>query len=220
MPFRAGGKGKGIEKQDNYFQEERAWLLLKLQEDLEGDANIAVQLNQKEYQDCEDGIECGCCFTTNPFVRVFILYITVLSLIRPMYQDKMVQCPDTHLFCIDCMTTYASNLLGSHNHNFVCMDQSGCKLLFTHSELRRFLPPKLLDLYERIKQTKEIQMAGLENLEECPHCEFKIVIDNPHERLFRCQNRHCEAVTCRKCKRPVSSLFDLPLSYHRPCKYL
>ena len=118
-------------------------------------------------------------------------------------QHDMIQCPDAHLFCTQCMVSYASNLLGVHNFKIVCMDQSGCKLLFPESELERFLTPKLLSLYERIKQAEEIEMAGLDGLEECPHCEFKAVIDDPSERLFRCQNAECEAVTCRECKRPV-----------------
>ena len=118
-------------------------------------------------------------------------------------QHNMVQCPDAHLFCSECMVAYASNLLGEHNFKIVCMDQSGCKLPFPESELKRFLTPKLLSLYEKVKQTKEIEMAGLDGLEECPHCEFKVVIDNPNERLFRCQNEECGAVTCRECKKPV-----------------
>lgn len=109
------------------------------------------------------------------------------------------------------MVAYASNLLGEHNFKIVCIDQSGCKLLFPESELERFLTPKLLSLYEKVKQAKEIEMAGLDGLEECPHCEFKAVIDNPNERLFRCQNEECGAVTCRECKKPVR-LFPYRLS--------
>jgi len=101
------------------------------------------------------------------------------------------------------MAAYTSNLLGEHNFKIVCIDQSGCKLPFPESELKRFITPKLLSLYEKLKQAKEIEMAGLDGLEECPHCEFKGVIDDPSERLFRCQNEECGAVTCRKCKRPV-----------------
>ena len=120
-------------------------------------------------------------------------------------QLEMIQCPDAHLFCTECMVAYASNLLGEHNFKIVCMDQSGCNLPFPESELRRFLSPILLSLYERVKQTKEIKMAGLDGLEECPHCEFKAVIDDPGVRVFMCQNEECEAVTCRRCKRPVRS---------------
>lgn len=117
----------------------------------------------------------------------------------------MIQCPEAHLFCKSCMTSYASNLLGEHNPNLVCMDQSGCKLPFPESELGRFLSSKLLELYYRVKQRKEIEAAGLENLEECPFCEYKCVIDNEMEKLFRCENAECNAITCRMCKKPVST---------------
>jgi E3 ubiquitin-protein ligase RNF216 len=116
----------------------------------------------------------------------------------------MIQCPEAHLFCIECMQTYGSTLLGSHDINIVCMDQSGCKLPFPKSELERFLSPKLLALYERVKQGKEIAAAGIDGLEECPFCEYKCVIENPDEKLFRCGNEEeCGAVTCRKCKKSV-----------------
>ena len=104
------------------------------------------------------------------------------------------------------MVTYASNLLGEYNFKIVCMDQSGCKLPFPESELKRFLTPKLLSLYWRVRQAKEVEMAELDGLEECPHCEFKAVIDNPNETLFRCRTEECGVVTCRECKKPVGSL--------------
>ena len=104
------------------------------------------------------------------------------------------------------MTSYAEGLLGSHNVNIICMDQSGCKLLFTPSELRRILTSKLLELYERVSQRKELEAAGLENLEECPFCEYQVVIENEQEKLFRCEREECGAVSCRKCKKLVSFL--------------
>lgn len=115
-----------------------------------------------------------------------------------------MQCPEAHLFCTACMTAYASTLLGAHDANIVCMDQSGCALPFPASELRRFLAPPLLALYERVKQRREIEAAGLANLEECPFCEYRCVIENDQEKLFRCENQDCMAVTCRECKKPVS----------------
>ncbi|KAI6108854.1 hypothetical protein EV401DRAFT_400618 [Pisolithus croceorrhizus] len=138
----------------------------------------------QEYQDTWDDTECGCCFSWSPFIH-----------------DDLIQCPDGHLFCKSCMTSYSSSLLGEHNPNIVCMDQSGCKLPFSESELKRLLSSKMLELYERVKQRKEIAAAGLENLEECPFCEYKCVIDNEMEKLFRCGNARCGAVTCRGCKK-------------------
>jgi E3 ubiquitin-protein ligase RNF216 len=108
------------------------------------------------------------------------------------------------------MITYCSNLLGDQNFMIVCMDQSGCKLPFPESELKRFLTPELLSLYEKVRQRREIEMAGLDGLEECPQCDFKVVIDNRRAKLFKCLNEGCGAVTCRVCKKPVRSFtFDI-----------
>ncbi|KAI0689014.1 hypothetical protein BC835DRAFT_280334 [Cytidiella melzeri] len=171
-------KGKQAERVDPALDEEKQWIRLISQEDQsKDDAEVAAQLQEEE-----DAIECGCCFADYPF-------------------DKMVQCPETHLFCRNCVSTYAAGKLGEHDINIVCMDQSGCKLAFPESELRRFLPLKLLELYVRVKQRKEIEAAGLENLEECPFCEYKAVIDNEHEKLFRCERDDCGAVSCRACKK-------------------
>ncbi|KAJ3781897.1 hypothetical protein GGU11DRAFT_221731 [Lentinula aff. detonsa] len=182
--YKPSSKGKHRALEDAEFTRERAWLLEKLKEnELKMDVSVAEQVNQQEYDECGDGIECGCCFTTYPF-------------------DKMTQCPDAHLFCSECMSSYTENLLGAHNVNINCMDQSGCKLPFPESELRRFLSDKLWELYQRVKQRKEIEMAGLEGLEECPFCEYKCVIENPDEKLFRCGNEEtCGAITCRQCKK-------------------
>lgn len=101
------------------------------------------------------------------------------------------------------MLSYAENLLGSQSHLIVCIDQSNCKEPFPETELERFLTPKLLELYYRTKQRKEIAAAGLDGLEECPFCDFKLVMENDQEKLFRCQNDECRAISCRACKKPV-----------------
>ncbi|KAH9900729.1 hypothetical protein C8Q73DRAFT_786155 [Cubamyces lactineus] len=174
------GKGKGVAQHDEELYKEIQWVREKIsEEEAKKAAEVAEELRLQE----EGGIECGCCFCEYPF-------------------DKMIQCPEAHLFCTSCMMTYAETKLGEHDAHIVCMDQSGCKLPFPESELRRFLTPKLLELYERVKQRKEIEAAGLENLEECPFCDYKVVIENEHERLFRCENEACGAVTCRACKKP------------------
>ncbi|KAJ6596999.1 hypothetical protein DFH09DRAFT_972809 [Mycena vulgaris] len=177
IPSRAAAKGKGKALHDSEFEKEKEWIESRAH----GEKNEAIV--EEEYVDCENGIECGCCFSNYPF-------------------DKMIQCPDAHLFCSSCMTTYAETLLGAHDHKIICMDQSGCKLPFPDAQLHRFLTPKLMSLYERVKQTKEVEAAGIEGLEECPFCEYKCVIENEQEKLFRCGNEEggCAAVSCRQCK--------------------
>jgi TRIAD3 protein (E3 ubiquitin-protein ligase RNF216) len=88
------------------------------------------------------------------------------------------------------------------------MDLSGCKMTFPDSELRRILPEKLFGLYDHIRQRREIELAGLEGLEECPFCDFKVVIDVDFEedKVLRCQNEECLKISCRKCKEEVSSI--------------
>ena len=115
----------------------------------------------------------------------------------------MVQCPDAHLFCKGCMKSYVGSLLSHHDPQIRCMDQSGCKLTFEDAQLKKCLSPKLLELYERVKQAKEIEAAGLDGLEECPYCEYKVVIENPDEKLFHCERDECGAVSCRACKKLV-----------------
>ncbi|KAG7447786.1 uncharacterized protein BT62DRAFT_930827 [Guyanagaster necrorhizus] len=169
------GKGKERAEVDAEFEREKAWL--------DGHDEEGKTVFPEEEAPEGEGFECGCCFSEYPF-------------------NKMVQCPEAHLFCSDCLTAYTSTQLGAYDVNILCMDQSGCKRPFPESELRRFLSPKLMELYERVKQRKEIEAAGLDGLEECPFCEFKCVIENPDERLFRCGNEEtCGAITCRSCKK-------------------
>lgn len=123
----------------------------------------------------------------------------------------MVQCPDTHLFCKPCLTSYVATRLGEGNPHIRCMDISGCTLAFSESELSRVLTSKLLSLYHRTKQVKEIEDAGLEGLESCPFCEYKCVIEGDTERLFRCESEECGVVSCRSCKKVVSEPHFAPV---------
>ena len=215
------GKRKPREMEDEAFQRVKGWMLTMgiqvvqeapdvdelPQSRIPGGAGTSVTNFSVPREGAS--FECGCCFSSAPFVRSHCQEHPRRKLI-PL-QDNMTQCPGGHSFCTECMVAYTSNLLGEHNTKIACMDQSGCKLLFSDSELKRFLTPKLLALYERLKQAKEIEMAGLDGLEECPHCDFKAVIDGPSEGLFRCQNEECRVVTCRKCKKPVRLFHSEPL---------
>lgn len=62
QPKKRKGKGKAAQRSDAEFEKERAWLVRKLQDDATANA---------EDDDVEEGegFECGCCFSTYPFVR-------------------------------------------------------------------------------------------------------------------------------------------------------
>jgi E3 ubiquitin-protein ligase RNF216 len=119
----------------------------------------------------------------------------------------MIQCPETHLFCGNCLRAYASSLLGTQNPDIKCMDLSGCNALIPESELKRFLSKKVMKLWERSQQRKEIQAAGLKGLAECPFCDYSVIIESSEEKLLQCGNEEeCGVISCRMCKKPVSSL--------------
>lgn len=132
-----------------------------------------------------------------------------LSRTRPhVYQKEMVQCPQAHLFCKECLATHASTRIGSQDSEIQCLDTSGCAQIFAPYELYQVLPFKLLSQYERINQLKEVLAAGLEGLEECPFCTWVCVIDSEEEKLLRCGNEEaCGVVSCRKCKQVVCFVF-------------
>ena len=85
-----------------------------------------------------------------------------------------------------------------------CMHESGCQAEFAERDVKKVLVPKVANSYLALVQRKELEAAGLENLETCPSCEFAIVIENDNEKLFTCQHPDCETVSCRGCKKPVS----------------
>lgn len=116
----------------------------------------------------------------------------------------MVQCPEGHLFCKSCMFSFSKERLGQRISRIKCMHQSNCEMEIPFSQLKLCFPPSLVLLYERVTQSAEIAAAGLSNLEECPFCEFKCVIENEDERLFTCLDETCGVVSCRSCKKPVS----------------
>lgn len=63
-PTRLIGKGK---RHDQEFERERAWLVQKLASD---GSHPGVLGSIFEDEECEDGIECGCCFSVYAFVCV------------------------------------------------------------------------------------------------------------------------------------------------------
>lgn len=184
-------KGKAHLKSEDFDLERKAVLdALAAREEtgfVSGDegpgASNSKQADQiEEDEEVEGGIECGCCFSAYAF-------------------ENMIQCPDAHLFCKTCARRTAEEAIGGRKAVIKCMDQDGCQLEFPVSEIKRFLDSKAYDLLEKIKAERAVTDACLEGLEECPFCDFKCIIENDQERLFRCENEDCGIVSCRQCKK-------------------
>ncbi|KAJ4457968.1 putative ring finger [Paratrimastix pyriformis] len=50
-------------------------------------------------------------------------------------------------------------------------------------------------------QAEDLRKAAIDGLEECPFCDFRMIIENKDDKVFHCQNPACGKETCRKCKK-------------------
>ncbi|KAK9248374.1 hypothetical protein V1506DRAFT_333132 [Lipomyces tetrasporus] len=153
----------------------------RLKEAENKDKQFAVQLAEKEAEELGMTMTCGCCFGD--------------------YADfEMSQCSDGHLFCQACIQTQIENIIGLKQYKLKCIEVGGCEGVFVKSEIRRFIPDKLLEILDKNQQQAELLESGLK-IDHCPLCDFAICIENEDEKEFRCQNHECMAVTCRNCRK-------------------
>ncbi|GAA5965119.1 hypothetical protein JCM3765_004865 [Sporobolomyces pararoseus] len=174
-------KGKG--KVDEELEKEKKWLVENVGRFQ--NAQLRAQQLAKQLQDEIDAghyFECGCCFGDTAFSQIVI-------------------CSEGCQFCKDCSLMNAETQIGMRKFILPCMSTSGCQATFPDSEIVKFLPRKSRDALHKIRQEKEIDLAGLEFLEKCPFCPFAYIIENEQERLFQCQRPECGVVSCRQCKK-------------------
>lgn len=108
--------------------------------------------------------------------------------------------PTIHFFCYECARQYVQTEIGESRCRPKCIDTSDCSYEFTRSELQKFLDGKTFELLERMQQQDDIRLAGLENLAQCPFCDFQAEVAPVQEdREFRCQNPECGRISCRLC---------------------
>ncbi|KXL46230.1 hypothetical protein M433DRAFT_4038, partial [Acidomyces richmondensis BFW] len=123
--------------------------------------------------------------------------------------NRQVHCdgPVAHFTCFGCMTAYISSEVGESRCRVLCT--AGCGAGFTLRQLNQLEDKALLDKLAAIEQEKAIRDAGLEDLEECPFCDYKAILPPIDEDFeFRCANPECEKVSCRRCK----SVSHIPIS--------
>ncbi|KAK6352753.1 hypothetical protein TWF696_004755 [Orbilia brochopaga] len=140
--------------------------------------------------------ECGCCFGEVPFLQ-------------------LTQCSDGHLFCLDCGKRNAETEIGQQKYKLLCMDTSGCRKEFPIQEIKRFCDEKMLETLERLEQRDSLREAGIDDLAECPFCDFAAILPPvEHDREFRCHNPDCMKVSCRLCDKET----HIPLTCEEKAK--
>lgn len=158
----------------------------------ERDRIFASTLNDKQYEEEGQKIECGCCYGDAAF-------------------EDMVQCLEGHLFCASCLMNYAKEAaFGQGKAALVCMSD-GCDGTFPMSQLQKALPTNILEKYEDRVQEESLSLAQMDDFVRCPSCDFAAILP-PEDKVFKCQNPACAKETCRYCKEEWSEHFGLKCS--------
>ncbi|KAF8527443.1 hypothetical protein BU17DRAFT_34385, partial [Hysterangium stoloniferum] len=138
--------------------------------------------------------ECACCYEdATPF-------------------EEMMQCPEGHLFCKNCVRMNAESTVGELKTEILCMDQSECKQPFTKEIVSKCVDEHTMVLLEKIQQMAAIREANIEGLEGCPFCDYvAISIFTLHDvPWFHCEA--CNVDSCRMCNQVAHP--------NAPCKNL
>ncbi|KAM0716061.1 hypothetical protein Q7P37_008575 [Cladosporium fusiforme] len=117
----------------------------------------------------------------------------------PMNRQIHCQGETAHFTCYSCMEAYIKSEIGESRCRVLCT--AGCGSAFEPAQLNLLSDKKLLAKLADLQQEKDIRDAALENLEECPFCDYKAILPPIEEDFeFRCANPECEKVSCRRCK--------------------
>ncbi|KAK2751470.1 hypothetical protein FQN55_000745 [Onygenales sp. PD_40] len=128
-------------------------------------------------------MECQCCYADVPINRTI-----------PCTGEEL------HFFCYVCVKTSAETQVGIMKYEINCMDMSGCAASFDKASLTKAIGDPLIKKLEELQQRDEIAKAGIEDLHECPFCDFKAICPPvEQDREFRCENPECRKVSCRLC---------------------
>ncbi|GAB1735946.1 hypothetical protein NU219Hw_g5279t1 [Hortaea werneckii] len=129
--------------------------------------------------------------------------------------NRQVHCDGltAHFTCYDCITAYMKSEVGESRCRLLC--PAGCSAGFAHNQLNLLEDKVLLEKFAELEQEKAIRDAGLEDLEECPFCDYKAILPPIEEDFeFRCANPECEQISCRRCK----SISHIPMSCEQYAK--
>nr|POE82674.1 isoform 2 of e3 ubiquitin-protein ligase [Quercus suber] len=155
---------------------------IRTQRAAEEASNIAELENARHAKEAGDVAECSVCFDELPL-------------------NRQIHCEGVtpHFTCFDCATNYVSSEVGQSRCRVFCT--AGCGAGFAPRQMNLLSDKPLLAKLADLEQQKAIRDAGLENLEECPFCDYKAEMPPIEENFeFRCLNPECEKVSCRRCR--------------------
>lgn len=142
----------------------------------------AEEENARHAKEAGETIECSVCFDD-------------VAMNRQIHCDGEV----AHFTCFGCATNYVSSEVGQSRCKVLCT--AGCGAGFAPHQMKLLSDKPLLAKLAELEQQKAIRDAGLEDLEECPFCDYKAEVPPIEEDFeFRCMNPECQKISCRRCK--------------------
>ncbi|OCK85963.1 hypothetical protein K432DRAFT_438909 [Lepidopterella palustris CBS 459.81] len=154
------------------------------QREKEAQKAIEEEKNLKKARATGTMTECGCCFDDYPI-------------------NRMTYCngPTAHFFCWECTRQHVESQMGQSKCRPLCMSTDSCDAEFTNELLKALLDEKIFVRLELMQQQEDIRAAGIQNLEDCPFCDFKAECPPVEvDKEFRCQKPDCKIVSCRLCR--------------------
>ncbi|XP_068212881.1 E3 ubiquitin-protein ligase RNF216-like [Palaemon carinicauda] len=170
-------------KMESYLQRQREREIQRTFESLSVEEYLAFvgEMHEEELETGKD--QCLICYSDVPIC-------------------DMVSCSarrQRHRYCGDCTKRFAEEEIGQGRFTFRCPEIE-CPGSIDERDLRSLLAPAVMDRVMQKQQEYEIERAGIEDLESCPFCEFKVIMPNKHDKVFVCQNPACLKDSCRLCK--------------------
>ena len=138
---------------------------------------------QKRFEEAEkkhELIECQCCCCEKLF-------------------EDMVQCPEGHLFCKECLERSIETLIGEGRSDVKCLSHFGCNESIPMCELERAVNPKALQRLFITESQNAVAVVNLPGLVKCHKCGFEATMDG--SGVFHCPE--CNHDTCPGCGEPA-----------------
>ena len=164
-------------------------IIQKMHDTLRGEDGERMINNPQVSYDGEDmDIQCDCCYW-------------------PFRLEDLVQCPNEHLFCFDCIKQQVNQIIygGLKAHSSLsCMFMGGCEESVPLSEIRRALPNHIIEKYQdhiyRTQAQESIATAKVDGLVYCPFCNILYEVDKCLQ-VLECPNKKCLQASCIHCKK-------------------
>ncbi|XP_033211261.1 E3 ubiquitin-protein ligase RNF216-like [Belonocnema kinseyi] len=112
--------------------------------------------------------------------------------------EKCSTCGSGHIFCNDCILYGTECSIADAKYSIKCFKD--CVSFFNLNTLEKILTPDLYSTLVRKQQEEELANANIGNLESCPFCDYKLVV-NEGDKIFTCMHEDCKKESCRRCKK-------------------